>query len=423
MDPPRSVLYDTNRFPMRHPPALVRRSLSLSQKQDHLNQSQRGTKVPGLVYKEKRGGGQKQSNNNKNTLTRHQKRIKQQRTLHQRPQTRGMGGSFSARTRFKAIPLPHGPLSSLPRNATSGRGVRLQPICKERFMVVPPTDIHEQQEDGMMDPNPFHESNNMLGVTLEFGAIGTQQVDFNDSRELEDPLRVETLTVTDVSHKPNYIMLGNKAMAHNRKQMEEEEIIRLQNLGLEPAPELYFGRGMNNQPKSVRLRHLRNRPIPDTSMLEIPQAQEEEEKPPHEHEQEAKPEEDDGAEEVMEENKDEQQQEPDTKTEDKTEPQEPQPQGWEGTVMDSNAPTADATTENNDEKEVEQNEEKESTELSNNVETTTEVVTDNAEPPADSSIESAKGAEVEQEQSKEEVEVTLVNESTDKDAETSSTQE
>lgn len=153
------------------------------------------------------------------------------------------GGRFSSTSHFKQIKLP----SIYSPYGMGLRGTRAQSISTGRYVVVPPMPDEAMAE---VPPRP-------LTVDVRGDASLTRRWD----EEVTSLNRAQLLKAQARVHAPHrakksYMLCGNTVLLQSRRDMEEQELLRLEKLGLRPAPELYFGRGFGNEPRSVRLRQL-----------------------------------------------------------------------------------------------------------------------------------------------------------------------
>eukprot|EP00041_Stephanoeca_diplocostata_P011524 m.190823 g.190823 ORF g.190823 m.190823 type:complete len:388 (-) comp18575_c0_seq1:61-1224(-) len=139
------------------------------------------------------------------------------------------GGRFSSTVRFQEIRLPsmHGGFSR--------RSTRLKPIYSQRWVAIPPPQeiVSERTTAAPLMTTPL-------------------------AQEWEDSSRNIRFPVTQ--RLPGYLLMGNRMTPKCRKDLEQEELLQSQHLGLHPAPELYFGRGFSSEQRAVRLRRLNVEP-------------------------------------------------------------------------------------------------------------------------------------------------------------------
>ena len=67
-------------------------------------------------------------------------------------------------------------------------------------------------------------------------------------------------TVHSRARPPGYMLVGQRVTPRSRRDMQLEELLRFEKLGLSPAPALFFGRGFAIEPRSIRLRALQRDP-------------------------------------------------------------------------------------------------------------------------------------------------------------------
>eukprot|EP00035_Acanthoeca_spectabilis_P025728 m.459636 g.459636 ORF g.459636 m.459636 type:complete len:370 (-) comp21795_c0_seq1:94-1203(-) len=148
-----------------------------------------------------------------------------------------VGGRFSATTRFTQVRLP---TVVGGRFDISRRGARLQPVCSQRWVPMPPSPANNHFRSPTSPNEPsFNVTTGLFPQTWDGASL---------------PLRD---TVHSYNQRtPKYMLVGQQMAPKSRRDMQLEELLQYDQLGLSPAPALYFGRGFSSEPRSVRIRKL-----------------------------------------------------------------------------------------------------------------------------------------------------------------------
>mmetsp|Transcript_12821 Transcript_12821/g.38485 ORF Transcript_12821/g.38485 Transcript_12821/m.38485 type:complete len:377 (-) Transcript_12821:282-1412(-) len=151
-----------------------------------------------------------------------------------------MGGRFSASTRFAEIRLP---TVAGGRPDISRRGARLQSVCSQRWVPVAPPSVRHLG-GGAVEGAPLAPPS----VSLTTGLFPQSWQDSHAGGRDAAHARA--------GRSPGYMLIGHQMTPKSRRDMQLEELLQYDRLGLSPAPTLYFGRGFSNEPRSVRIRKL-----------------------------------------------------------------------------------------------------------------------------------------------------------------------